>query len=615
MMRKSITCMTLIAALSICSISSADSGKILSNLVSQLIDFRGPQAESHKKYNFTNPKDGWVFFSSTAAVPDGGNVYLVVDSENRKKAVTLHGKGAVGRTEGFNADREGMIPVKEAMRHLPAGEHTLNVYCEGGASLQDLVIRSIPEILYAETGYRPSRFLPSYTPFTWEFLQRVGVTDNINVVVERHPDPYMYSGIWRTQGKKILEYSNLFWMPGLDRVKGADDSYYKYWISREGMVNDRYDGIILDEFGTGSAHLYPSQTRAVRSISQKPAFEDKMLYAYCGGLHGDDHSRAFAQAIFDAGYKLVEERYLAEQPTKAAARESIEARIKQNMLAYQKAFPGCQKDMIICLGYMSAPPESHNTDPGVNYKVFLDMQFNAIVNDPAFAGLYGIMCYHSAFADEEILRWSAKLFRHYCIEGNRGMLSQDPYILPHLQNGDFADGTKGWTILPAEKRSMDVKQFKRYSWLQGRYPRTKQGNTFLRTRRSAKGPNRFSQDIRALKPGRLYSLKMFTADYQDLTRGRDVKQMHKVRITIDDVDLLPGKCFQDVFPSGRAGHSHGKFDRDNNLWISYHNLVFRARGESAALTVSDWIADDKPGGEIGQELIFNFIEIQPYLED
>ena len=40
-----------------------------------------------------------------------------------------------------------------------------------------------------------------------------------------------------------------------------------------------------------------------------------------------------------------------------------------------------------------------------------------------------------------------------------------------------------------------------------------------------------------------------------------------------------------------------------------------AKGESAKLTVTDWTSDKDPGGPVGQELMFNFIEIQPYLED
>ena len=49
--------------------------------------------------------------------------------------------------------------------------------------------------------------------------------------------------------------------------------------------------------------------------------------------------------------------------------------------------------------------------------------------------------------------------------------------------------------------------------------------------------------------------------------------------------------------------------------MNYHWHVFRAQKNTATLTVSDWTTEKEPGGPIGQELMFNFIEIQPYLGD
>ena len=195
------------------------------------------------------------------------------------------------------------------------------------------------------------------------------------------------------------------------------------------------------------------------------------------------------------------------------------------------------------------------------------------------------------------------------------MLSDDPYLLPHVQNGDFDNGTTGWDLAPAEESSMSVKSAKKYSWLQGRYPHTEQGETFLWTRRSAKAPNVFSQPIRALKSGKLYSLKMFTADYQELVQQKSVKAEHHVRIQIDGAELIDDKCFHELYPSGMAGHEHETFDRQNNLWITYHRLVFRANDTVGKLTISDWSSEDEPGGPIGRELMYNYVQVQPYLED
>jgi len=306
------------------------------------------------------------------------------------------------------------------------------------------------------------------------------------------------------------------------------------------------------------------------------------------------------------------ERYLSEQPTEAAAEELLKRALVEEMLRWRKAFPGVERHLVICLGIMSAPPESLNVDPSVNYKVFLDMQFNVLANSPAFQGLYGVMTYTSGYADEEVVRWVGRLYRHYCIEGERGMLSMDPYRLTHIENPDFENGPQGWTLYPAEKGSMAVRRMKGYSWLQGRYPRTEKGDTFLWMRRSIRRPNVAVQTVKHLTPGKTYSLKMFTADYQDLLNGRSVRQRHAVSIELENVELIHDKCFQHVFANCYSHHL-GPFDDKHRAWMNYHVRVFRAKAETATLRISDWLSWNEPGGPVGQELAVNFIEIQPYL--
>jgi hypothetical protein len=49
--------------------------------------------------------------------------------------------------------------------------------------------------------------------------------------------------------------------------------------------------------------------------------------------------------------------------------------------------------------------------------------------------------------------------------------------------------------------------------------------------------------------------------------------------------------------------------------MNYHWRLFRARDKTARLVVCDWTTGKETGDAIGQELIYNFIEIQPYLEE
>jgi hypothetical protein len=269
---------------------------------------------------------------------------------------------------------------------------------------------------------------------------------------------------------------------------------------------------------------------------------------------------------------------------------------------------------------MSAVGESLNVNPGVDFKVFMDMQMQALATEPSYAGLGGIQEYHAGYADEETVRWSGRLFRHYAIEGKTSLLSRKygfKYALDHVRNPDFADGIKDWQVEAAEPGSMAPKKFAGYGYIQFRYSKKDGGDTFLWMKRNARKPNVFSQEIRNLKAGQLYSLKMVTGDYQDLVQGRMVKTQLAISLSIDNVEILPGEksAFDRPFPQHYA-RGMGAFDgHKKNYWMNYHWRVFRTKGASATLTVSDWAGAKDPGGPAGQELVFNFIEVQPYLGD
>ena len=162
---------------------------------------------------------------------------------------------------------------------------------------------------------------------------------------------------------------------------------------------------------------------------------------------------------------------------------------------------------------------------------------------------------------------------------------------------------------------MAVKEMEKIGWWQGRKPaparRGQRGNTFVWMKRSGKRPNTFSQEIKNLKPGTLYSLKMITGDFQNL--DRKVSQKHSVSIALENVELIPNKTVQYVY-GGNEKKGKAK-EGEKTHYFNYHYRVFRATAEHARLTVSDWLNKHEPGGPVGQEIICNFIEIQPYFDE
>ena len=154
---------------------------------------------------------------------------------------------------------------------------------------------------------------------------------------------------------------------------------------------------------------------------------------------------------------------------------------------------------------------------------------------------------------------------------------------------------------PAEEGTIAAKSFPRYGRIEGRYmglgrPADPEhiGDTFLWMKRSEKGPNTFSQPIKDLEPGRLYSMKMFTCDYQDLVNPRKRRWKRPTSssdsVVLEGVEVDTKRSFTEMYPSSP--------EPPIPVWITYHWNVFRARATTAKLTVSDWPSEDKPTGSL-----------------
>jgi len=569
----------------------------LNNLVSELLNQKNLTVPV--SLDFINPRDGWVFFSRTPGI----NL-----TEQTPVELTLkHGDSA----EFLLMHKADGTRVSEAMRWLRAGTHTLRVMGAEGARVKQLIVRSIPELVYCKFPSNPQ--VTGHGRFDWEFLQE-HLLSSVNCIVGTgRAEDRLCVERWKKEGKKWIVECPL---PGLTKDSVTADEAYKAWATNPGYADPSLDGVIVDEFTGGDIHKYTAWTEALRRLITSDKFSGKSFYPYCGNLYGAEAGRDFVETVMEAGGRFVWEQYLTEQPTEQAAKASLETGIKQGMLGWRGAIPDAPGHAIVCFGYFCAPPESVNTHADVDYKVWMDMQYNLLANDPAFKGLYGVMEYTSSYADEEAVRWQGRLYRHYCIEGEKTMLSEElgfRYELRHIQNPDFDNGTTEWTLTPAQEGGLRVDHMDGVGWLEGRYPRTSEGDNFLVMKRSLIHPNVISQEVSNLQPGKSYSVKMFTADYRDLLDGKSIRQQHAVNVVIENAETIPDNSFQEVILSCYA-HSLGTFNAQHRAWLNYHWLVFRAKGDWAKLVISDWAAADDPRGPIGQELLLNFVEIQPYLE-
>ena len=578
--------------------------KILNNLVWELINEGPGVVDGVKEYTFVQPKRRWVYVACTAGTANQKLTVSIDDSVETRDIIVF--------------DR-GTETRQEAMRFLPAGEHKLTLRSEGAAHIADLVVRSVPEIVYQGLMVKPriARIAP-YGPYDDAFMKRY-VVPNVNVfVLSANTKPSRWE---EPLFKELQARGNHRWLsaslaphiapPHKFTDKGADmitaQEAYDYIVQNPGMTRPELHGIMADEFGSSVRHcaIYPE---VLRKIHANPEFADRMFYPYAGSLWSGPAGRELVKALMDTGSAFALKRYLQVRHTERAAYDFACRSIIGDLRKYREFCPGAVEHLTFCFGFFTAPPFGLNVVPQTNRRIFLDMQFNLVANAPEAWGAYGLMSYGTRYADEETIRWTTRLFRHYGIEGATESASSDPYDSScHLADGDFAEDTGHWTLSAAEPNSIRRVQEQYYSFLQGRYKTTRQGDTALLMVRSAKGPNSFSQAIRNLEPGRMYTFRMITGDYQDLTKEEE----HSVRIKLDDVEVTPERSFSHAFPNVRY---YGPYDRNNHAWMNYHWILFRAKSATAKLTVSDWQSEEDPGGPIGQQLMCNFLQVHPYFE-
>ena len=544
--------------------------KRLNNVTCELVDAAAPALRGASEIEFMNPRDGWCFFRLS------GNASITLDDDEQALAVSKSNEKAV-----------------EVMRHLPAGRHLLRT----AGTPQALVVRAIPELLYHEFPQEVDGYFKEH------------VIDNVNSFVissDRLDSPDFLK--WQPSGRRWYAAWPVLRVIQNENIQNYADAY-KHIAVTPGYTNPLTHGLMADEFMNSEPNC-AIFADAVRKLNATPAFASQAFGAYVNQLYGGPEGQEFVQALSDTDAVLAWKRYLPTHDDEQAAREFLHDELVEHAENYRELCPGSLEHIAVCFGYFTlAGGHLLNATPWVNYKKYLDMQFNTVVTDPAFIGTYGLMSYHSSYADEETVRWGAHLFRHYGIEGNVEPATSEPYVLPHLANTDFVHGLKGWTVDPAEKESIRGALSPGFGHLQTRYGGAP-GDNALVTVRSAARPNRFSQEITDLQPGKLYTFRMMSSDFKDMSN----KEQHVVSISLDDVTLIPERTVIQHFPSP-TWSSHAPYDGKKRLaWITYRWYLFRANGTTAKLTVSDWADDTNPGGEIGRQLMHNYVHVQSYYE-
>jgi hypothetical protein len=597
------------------STSTSSGHKKRNNLVTQLLDASSiPQASA--ELAFTRAREGWIFVG--ISFTGTGSCKATLDPASRKELLIAHDAKDRRRAE--------------AVRYVSAGEHRLRVECTGDLRIDRLVVRAIPELIHSGLGFDPA--IKSYGRYDLAFLQK-DILPNVTTLIIPHTLtlPRRVIDDWHRQGKRFVAEV------GIDGQARTAEDHFRFWASFLDK-SPFLDGIIVNEFIVNKPSTRPSaavspawQARvdrerqqhrvyeaAIKKLRKDARYKDKSFYAYVGGsgkkLNQEMIGPTFVRSLIGTDCRIALERYLHEMSSEKGSEEAL-ATFVEGIGDWEAKEPGVRKRMVIVFGLFSMPSLSLNKMPNVDYHVWMDRQMKLVANHPLLADIAGLEWWTSALADEETVRFVGRLYRHYAIEGRTDRLTRDPLFTHHLRNADFADGLAGWTVRQAEEGTVQARRFPRYGRIEGRFmglwrpPDPEHiGDTFLWMKRSAKGPNTFTQTIKDVQPGRLYSMKMFSCDYQDLVKPKakahDEATGFIGKVELEGVDVDAKRSFTEMYASSPEPRIP--------VWITYHWKVFRAKAATARIIVSDWPKAKGATGPVGQEQVFNFLEIQPYHE-
>ncbi len=534
----------------------------LNNFVTEVL-----RAKGDGDYSFTVTRDSWVFVSAKA------------------REVRIDGQQVI----------DAETPRGETFRHLAYGRHSLSV--KGAAVEAPVVVRQIIEIF----NYCPgaNSFVKENRPYDWDFQRRyvhpAVTTQNGGNVPSEHRAWFRRQGYW--------------WLANLGTTGlKDDDDLLRRLTSARGMTQPEYDGLTCDEQFFGQPGMLDRYIHGLKTYAN-PA--QKLIYTWIVGKPGTpgvDHEFLSASREASGGRgKVLFEAYCRTRATETEARDYLRDFVVDTVQRYCQWCPGIESSVGVAFGnFNQMPVITLVHHPEVDFKYYLDMQVQLAATDPAFKDLGLVGYWGSYYGDRELHRWSFALMRHYCVEGNTELLSKRHgfrYLPGHLRNGDFRGSLEGWSVVGDVKtdthRGFGGKNLNRWGGSGGL------GDTFAVFTRGESSPNRLSQPIRGLVPGRKYCLQFASFDVDDVKKHRIAPRQFGIRATLGqaaEIDPVDTWLHIDRRNKGRYAFNDGV------ARINLRHVVFTARASEIPLTFDDEAA--KPGEHLG----INSVSLNPFFE-
>ena len=293
------------------------------NLVAELLEVASI-GKSGGSFAFTRATPGWVFIS--AECQGKGTIKIVLDKDAANETVLVHEPGGSERDE--------------AMRHVAAGQHHLEVSCDGDVRVERLIVKSIPELIHCGLGFNPA--IKSYGLYDMEFLKKdilpnvttlivpsnIAAADGVNRRLAPPGEEVRRRGRHQRPGENGRRA-----FPILDRLhrQGAvSGRHHHRRVHRQqsGHEPGRDSAPSAEAVGHGAARDTEYSKRLFASSRPTSSIATKMVYAYIGGsgkkLNQEIIGPTFVPAIIDCGYRIALERYLHEISSEQKSKDALQ---------------------------------------------------------------------------------------------------------------------------------------------------------------------------------------------------------------------------------------------------------------------------------------------------
>ena len=514
----------------------------------------------------------------------------------RRKWVVIAVKSEAAFSLSLDGEKviDAATPRHEAFREVASGDHRISI--EGLAAGDEITVRTIPETLNWAPVPSQIKALP---PYDWDFQRKYAFPAVTTMNSSSGPKGDGEMEEYRASGR--------IWLANLHTTKPkSPDDIASRLKSAKGMTLPIYDGVTCDEQFCGRDEANSHYMLGLRKydLEEKPV---RRIYTWLvgkpiSGMFDTEYLADCANVALGRGRVLIE-MYCRSKATEAEARTALELYVCGAMQQFRSVWPEIPYSMGLILGnFTQIPICSIHGHCEMDYRCYLDMQFNMLANDPAMEGLGVAGYWGSHYTDDDTLRWCFKLLRHYCIDGATDMLSGKyglKYNPGFVRNPDFKTGLDGWRIEGSVSRDV-VEGFGRPSLkLLGTGSCGESFAVFAR----GDGPNRISQKMSGFIPGETYRLQFVTFDANDAKAHRFAPRKIAIAAELGSgAKILPERTWRYVDrQSSRPGKSSG-------ARVNLNYIMFEAKAPEIELSFNDAAA--KPGERLG----LNWINLVKYLK-